>query len=133
MQMPGSAKHCLVAVLLVAVTALIVVTPASALEDSLMDVRIGASYRDLIERFGQPAGILFPAGGGMIFQTVPALSPSSAGLPQFAVQPVTTDTPVWVLPARVSFLTETRRNDSRMQAIAGHFCTFEFAGHLPGK
>jgi len=108
MQIPGSAKHCLVAALLVAVTALILVTPASALEDSLMGVRIGASYRDLVERFGQPAGILFPAGGGMIFQTMPALTPSSAGLPQFAAQPVPTDIPVWVLPARVSFLTETQ-------------------------
>ena len=108
MQMPGSAKHCLVAVLLLAVTTLILVTPASALEDSLMGVRIGASYRDLIERFGQPAGILFPAGGSMVFQTMPALSPSSAGLPQFGVQPVATDIPVWVLPARVGFLAETQ-------------------------
>lgn len=108
MQIPDSAKHYLVAVLLVAMTALILVTPASALEDSLMGVRIGASYRDLIERFGQPAGILFPAGGGMIFQTMPALTPSAAGLPQFAAQPVTTDMPVWVLPARVGFLTETQ-------------------------
>ena len=61
MQIPGSAKHCLVAVLLLAVTTLIVVTPASALEDTLKGVRITpiglsfTSFSSFVSRVAWPS------------------------------------------------------------------------------
>jgi len=80
--------------------------PVAAVEDGLLGVRIGASYRELAERFGQPHGILFPSGGGLLFQTV-SMAAQQGGLPQFGAQTTTTpETPVWVLPVRASVLTE---------------------------
>ncbi len=80
-------------------------SPSYAVEDGLFGVRIGASYRELVEKFGPPHGILFPSGGGLVFQTV-APAPSQAGLPDFSGAPtVSTDIPVWVLPVRASVVT----------------------------
>lgn len=69
-----------------------------AVEDSLLGVRIGASYRELQQRFGRPDGIVFGSGGSMMFQTMPGRSP--AGLPNLAAQTGTASTqlPQWVSP-----------------------------------
>ncbi len=76
--------------------------PALAVEDGLMGVRIGASYRELTKRLGAPNGILLSAGGGMMYQT---LTRPAAGLPQFGGQAAApTDMPVWVRPVLVGSL-----------------------------
>lgn len=80
-----------------------VIGPAPAVEDGLMDVRIGASYREVDRRLGPPEGILLAAGGGMMYQTLPAPS-AKAGLPQFGTQPAPAEVPVWVLPVRAGAL-----------------------------
>jgi len=101
--MHGLRERSILAALVVAIVAAAIAAPAHAVEDGLYGVRIGASYRALVERFGPPHGILFPSGSGMVFQTaVPA--PSQAGLPNFSQQPQATQTPVWVLPIRASVL-----------------------------
>src|SRR5574340_984031 len=69
--------------------------PAWAVEDGLMGVRIGASYRELTRRLGPPDGILLGGGGSMIYQT---LSRPQAGLPQFGGQAGPSEMPVWVSP-----------------------------------
>lgn len=82
---------------------LVLALPALALEDGLMGIRIGASYRELTRRLGQPSGILLGSGGGMMYQTL--VSRPAAGLPPLAAQPATTtEFPVWVLPVRVGSL-----------------------------
>jgi hypothetical protein len=81
-----------------ALCALCAAPAAHALEDGLFGVRIGASFRELTQKFGPPHGIVFPS---MIFQTV-APSPM-AGLPSFG-QPGPTETPVWVVPIRPTSL-----------------------------
>jgi hypothetical protein len=93
----------LFAALMVA-TGLCCTNRATAVEDGLMDVRIGASYRELIRRLGQPTGILFSAGGSMMYQMTPR--GAQAGLPIFGAQPATTETPVWVLPVMPGSLGE---------------------------
>ena len=101
--MHGLRERSILAALVVAIVAAAIAAPAYAVEDGLYGVRIGTSYRALVERFGPPHGILFPSGSGMVFQTaVPA--PSQAGLPDFSQQPQATETPVWVLPIRASIL-----------------------------
>ena len=66
--------------------------PAAALEEGLLGIRIGASYRDVVKRLGNPDGIVFSAGGNLMFQT---LSPSApGGLPQFGAQAAGAAVPV---------------------------------------
>ena len=36
-----------------------------------MGARIGASYREVMRKFGPPAGVLIAAGGGIVYQTMP--------------------------------------------------------------
>jgi len=79
--------------------------PAGALEDDLMGVRIGASYREILRRFGHSTGILFSAGGSMMYQTQASFS-AMPGLPSFQAEPTTGQAPVWVLPLRPAALTE---------------------------
>lgn len=95
-QMLGFGKRVTVLAVTVALAAALAGGPASGVEDGLLGVRIGTSYRELNERFGPPDGILFPSGSGLIFQTV-AAQVAQAGLPDFGGQP-TSQTPVWVLP-----------------------------------
>ncbi|UCC67472.1 MAG: hypothetical protein JSV79_10120 [Armatimonadota bacterium] len=97
------AKQPFLGAAIIFVAALIVAGPSRAVEDQLLGVRIGASHRHLLDdgRFGQPDGILFPAGGALLFQTV-APSPT-AGLPSFGQQ-TTAEAPVWVGPVRASTL-----------------------------
>ncbi|MBN1461621.1 MAG: hypothetical protein JXA57_18985, partial [Armatimonadetes bacterium] len=83
---------------------LLLASPAGAVEDGLFGVRIGASYRELTEKFGTPHGILFPSGSGLVFQTPVAVAPAQAGLPDFSQQAQTVDIPVWVIPIRASSL-----------------------------
>jgi hypothetical protein len=93
------------ALLLVAWAGLALAGPALALEDGLMGIRIGASYRELTRRLGPPHGILLGSGGGMMYQTL--VSPGAlAGLPQFGAtsQTGSAEMPVWVLPVRVGTL-----------------------------
>jgi hypothetical protein len=78
--------------------------PAAAVEEGLADVRIGASYRDLVKRFGQPHAILFSAGGGMLFQNVSPAAP--AGLPQFGAAGGAGEMPYWYEPVRVAYLAD---------------------------
>ena len=73
--------------------------PAGAVEDGLMGARIGASYREVMRKFGTPTGVLISAGGGIMYQTMPArglLAPGQAG--------AAAGMPLWVDPVRVSFL-----------------------------
>jgi hypothetical protein len=97
------AKQPFLGAAIIFVAALLVAGPSRAVEDQLLGVRIGASHRHLLDdaRFGQPDGILFPAGGALLFQTV-APSPT-AGLPSFGQQ-TTAEAPVWVGPVRASTL-----------------------------
>lgn len=93
--------------LLVALTmaaGLVSARPAAALEEGLLGIRIGASYRDVVKRLGNPDGILFSAGGNLMFQTLSPVAPG--GLPQFGVgaQAAGAQVPVWVLPLRTAFL-----------------------------
>jgi hypothetical protein len=88
-----------------ALSCLALAGPVAAVEDGLMAVRIGASYREILRRFGHSTGILFSAGGAMMYQTQPGL-PGGAGLPNFPTEPTTGDTPVWVLPLRPAGLAE---------------------------
>jgi len=76
--------------------------PAAALEEGLLGIRIGASYRDVVKRLGNPDGILFSAGGNLMFQTLSPAAPG--GLPQFGMQAAGAQVPVWVLPLRTAFL-----------------------------
>ncbi len=94
--MLGFGKRVTVLAVTVVLAAALAGGPASGVEDGLLGVRIGTSYRELTERFGPPHGILFPSGSGLIFQTV-APQVAQAGLPDFGGQP-TSQTPVWVLP-----------------------------------
>jgi len=101
--MHGLRERSVLAALVVAMGAVVIAAPAHAVEDGLYGVRIGTSYRALVERFGPPHGMLFPSGSGMVFQTaVPA--PTQAGLPDFSQQPQATEMPVWVIPVRTSVL-----------------------------
>ncbi len=77
------------------------IRPALAVEDGLMGVRIGASYRELTRRFGTPHGILLGTGGSMMYQT---MSRPQAGLPQFGGQAAPSEMPVWVNPVLVGSL-----------------------------
>jgi len=72
---------------------------AGAVEDGLMGTRIGASYREVMRRFGTPAGVLISAGGGLMYQTMPARGIVALGQPGAAAA-----MPLWVDPVRVSFL-----------------------------
>lgn len=87
------------------VLALLIAGSACAVEDGLLGVRIGASSRQLIadRGFGQPSGILFPSGSGLLYQRVAAAP--GAGLPNLTQQAVT-DPPTWILPVRAATLTE---------------------------
>ena len=74
---------------------LAVLAPAQAVEDALMGVRIGASYREIVRKFGHPVGILMNAGGGMNYQALPTGGMGAApggGLP------------IWAQPVQVAFL-----------------------------
>jgi hypothetical protein len=88
------------------VLALLIAGSACAVEDGLLGVRIGASSRQLIadRSFGQPTGILFPSGGGLLYQGV-AAAPGAA-LPDFGQQAVAQAAPNWILPVRAAALTE---------------------------
>jgi len=90
--------------LALATSCLLLARPAEAVEDGLFGVRIGASYRELTEKFGTPHGILFPSGSGLIFQTPVALASGQAVLPNFGQQAQTVEIPVWVLPIRAASL-----------------------------
>jgi len=97
--------HAKLAALLVALTmaaGLLSARPAAALEEGLLGIRIGASYRDVVKRLGNPDGILFSAGGNLMFQTLAPVAPG--GLPQFGAQAAAAAVPVWVLPVRTAFL-----------------------------
>ena len=103
--MRSLSKRSTLAGLIALLWIVLVAGQAAAVEDGLLGVRIGASYRELLERFGQPHGILFPSGGGLLFQTVSMAAPEG-GLPQFGAQTQTTaQTPVWVFPVRTTALT----------------------------
>ncbi len=95
------AEHPVFVALVLTIGLLLASAPAGAVEDGLFGVRIGASYRQLVEDFGTPHGILFPSGSGLVFQTT---SPAAlgAGLPDFSQQ--TAQMPVYVLPIRASVL-----------------------------
>ncbi len=101
--MQGTSERWILVALVMALSVLVMAAPAQAVEDGLFDVRIGASYRELLERFGTPHGILFPSGSGMVFQTT---SPAGggAGLPDFSQAAQTAEIPVYVLPIRASVL-----------------------------
>jgi hypothetical protein len=88
-----------------ALSGLALAGPVAAVEDGLMAVRIGASYREILRRFGHSTGILFSAGGAMMYQTQPGL-PGGAGLPNFPTEPTAGETPVWVLPLRPAGIAE---------------------------
>ncbi len=88
-----------------ALSGLALAGPTGAVEDGLMGVRIGASYREILRRLGHSTGILFSAGGSMMYQTQPSFS-ATAGLPAFQAEPTTGQAPVWVLPLRPSALSE---------------------------
>jgi len=101
--MHGVRERSILAALVLLIGVALTAAPADAVEDGLYGIRIGTSYRELVERFGPPHGILFPSGSGMVFQTaVPA--PAQAGLPDFSQQPQAAEMPVWVLPVRASIL-----------------------------
>jgi hypothetical protein len=99
--MHRTAEHLVFTALVLTIGLLLASAPAKAVEDGLFGVRIGASYRQLVEDFGTPHGILFPSGSGLVFQTT---SPAAlgAGLPDFSQQ--TAQMPVYVLPIRASVL-----------------------------
>jgi hypothetical protein len=78
------------------------VTPAGAVEDGLMGARIGASYREVIRKFGQPLGMLVSTGGGMVYQSMPSFSSSLPAFGQAATAPGTL--PRWAEPVRVAGL-----------------------------
>jgi len=88
-----------------ALSGLALAGPTGAVEEGLIGVRIGASYREILRRFGHSTGILFSAGGSMMYQTQPSFS-AMAGLPTFQAEPTTGQAPVWVLPLRPSALAE---------------------------
>jgi hypothetical protein len=100
--MGGLAKRFVLAALAGVVSAAWALTPAGAVEDGLLGVRIGASYREITEKFGPPHGIVFPS---MIFQTV--VGSPMAGLPNFGA-PAPTEMPVWVLPIRPASMGATQ-------------------------
>lgn len=89
--------------LLALVAGALLAGPALAVEDGLMGVRVGASYRELTKRLGSPDGILLSAGGGMMYQT---LARPAAGLPQFGGQASPTEMPVWVRPVLAGSLAQ---------------------------
>jgi hypothetical protein len=101
--MHRTAEHSVLIALLLTISLLLMPAPARAVEDGLFDVRIGASYRQLLADFGTPHGILFPSGSGMIFQTTSPAAPG-AGLPDFSQQTQAAEMPVYVLPIRASVL-----------------------------
>jgi hypothetical protein len=100
--MQARRRHVALFAVLAAAAGLFCTSQATAVEDGLMDVRIGASYRELIRRLGQPTGILFSAGGSMMYQMTPR--GAEAGLPIFGAQPATAETPLWVLPVMPGYL-----------------------------
>jgi len=102
--MLGIGKRATVLGAILALVWVVTSGPAVAVEDGLLGVRIGTSYRELTERFGPPDGILFPSGSGLIFQTVLPQVPQ-VGLPDFGAQG-TAETPVWVIPIQTSGLVE---------------------------
>ena len=104
-QMRIFAKQPFLGAAVTVVLALLIAGAACAVEDGLLGVRIGASSRQLIadRSFGQPSGILFPSGSGLLYQSV-AAAPGAA-LPDFGQQAVT-DAPTWILPVRAATLTE---------------------------
>ena len=99
------AKQPFLGAAVTSVLALLIAGSACAVEDGLLGVRIGASSRQLIadRGFGQPSGILFPSGSGLLYQGVAAAP--GAGLPNLTQQAVT-DPPTWILPVRAATLTE---------------------------
>ncbi len=100
--MRAHVRHSVLAAVVGIVALGLASTPAGAVEDGLFGVRIGASYREITEKFGPPHGIVFPS---MVFQTV-AVS-AAPGLPSFGA-PAATETPVWVLPIRPSTMEATQ-------------------------
>ncbi len=89
-----------------AFSCLVLVGPAGALEDGLMGVRIGSSYREVLRRLGHSDGILFSAGGSIMYQTQPAATSGMPGLPSFSTQQPTGGAPVWVSPLQPASLAD---------------------------
>jgi len=73
--------------------------PAGAVEDGLIGARIGASYREVMRKFGPPAGVLIAAGGGIVYQTMP-----SRGFTGLGQAGAAATMPRWADPVRVAFL-----------------------------
>jgi len=99
--MPTLRTRSVFAVLFLLLGGLMTWTPARAVEDGLMNARIGASYREVMRKFHNPAGILLNAGGGLTYQELP-----KSGLLGLAAAPAGGGggLPVWASPVRVAFL-----------------------------
>lgn len=90
-------------------------SPADAVEDGLLEARIGASYREVMRKFHEPDGVLIAAGEAVSYQVMPKVAlikPGETALPPLnspspGAGPIgSSGVPAWVEPVRVSYLAD---------------------------